>query len=254
MDQHRAELRNHSLPASLCPVHNCAGPSSFSEASFDACQVEVLFITTPGMQMATRLHSCRHVCLQHSCCFCHCADTLLHSYVQCPTRPALHNMKRPVQMDIGCASLPYQPYIFFVDEAGQVPSEGMWFDSEGGVTILVVLVADPGFYFTDDVYWAVLTDYEFQNQVANRGIGLSDFAAQVLSDDDSVRQELLEVSLDNSLCDLRESDEGFGNAGAALWWGTLQPAVLVSSTSSIRTEPASSCPLKQALSTICVDR
>lgn len=116
-------------------------------------------------------------------------------------------------------SLPYQPYIFFVNEAGQVPQQGMWYDDEGGVTVLVVLVADAGFEIVDDVHWAVITDYEFQSKVSSV-LSFAEFADNIVQADQ--RDEVLAALSGNNitLCDVRWSDDdaGFSNRGMHRFW------------------------------------
>ena len=65
-------------------------------------------------------------------------------------------------MELGCPALPYQPFVYFVDEAGQEPAEGMSFDAESGVTVLALLRADDSFVFSEPVQYAVVTDFELQ--------------------------------------------------------------------------------------------
>jgi hypothetical protein len=67
-------------------------------------------------------------------------------------------------MELGCPALPYQPHVFFVNETGSIPRKGMHFDSEGGVTILVVLEAHASYSFSEPVQWAAITDSEFQSK------------------------------------------------------------------------------------------
>ena len=67
-------------------------------------------------------------------------------------------------MELGCPSLPYEPFIYFVNSQGLVPSEGMAFDVDNGVTVLAVLRAAPGFDFTEPTQWAVVTDFEMQQK------------------------------------------------------------------------------------------
>jgi hypothetical protein len=65
-------------------------------------------------------------------------------------------------MELGCPALPYQPHVFFVNETGAIPRKGMDFDADGGVTILVVLEAYPGYSFSEPIQWAAITDSEFR--------------------------------------------------------------------------------------------
>jgi hypothetical protein len=67
-------------------------------------------------------------------------------------------------MELGCPSLPYQSYLYFVNETGHTPAERMHFDKDNGVTVLAVLAADPGFAFSEPVQWAVITDFELKER------------------------------------------------------------------------------------------
>lgn len=69
-----------------------------------------------------------------------------------------------MQMELGCPALPYRPYLYFINETGAVPSEGMAFDAEGGATVLAVLVAEPSYSFSEPVQWAMVTDMELQEK------------------------------------------------------------------------------------------
>lgn len=73
-------------------------------------------------------------------------------------------------MEMGCKSLPYTPHVFFVDEQGAAPGPGMAFDSEGGVTVLVILEADPSYTFAGDevVQWAAFMGAEYEAKRPNK--------------------------------------------------------------------------------------
>jgi hypothetical protein len=71
-----------------------------------------------------------------------------------------------VQVELGCPALPYRPYLYFVNETGYAPAEGMAFDRENGVTVMALLQADATYNFTEPVQWAMVTDFEMQEKGA----------------------------------------------------------------------------------------
>lgn len=109
-----------------------------------------------------------------------------------------------MQMQLGCPSLPYLPHLYFVDQDGNVPAEGMAFDEDNGVTILAVLEAEAGFAFGEPVSWAVVTAAE----VTSLGVSFSDLHNGLFQGETALETFLTA----NPLCYLRQGE--FSNAGA----------------------------------------